>query len=59
MTVSIPSPSSRLLRAAVAEQADLMRHRERLTRQRSRVLGELRDLDEALAATDRRLEVLA
>ena len=59
MTVSLPSPSSRLLRAAVAEQADLMRHRERLTRERSRVLGELRDLDEALAATDRRLEVLA
>jgi hypothetical protein len=59
MTVSLPSPSSRLLRAAAAEQADLMRHRERLTRERSRVLGELRDLDEALAATDRRLEVLA
>jgi len=59
MTVSIPSPSSRLLRAAVAEQADLIRHRERLTGERSRVLGELRDVDEALAATDRRLEVLA
>ena len=59
MTVSIPNPSSRLLRAAVAEQADLVRHRERLTRERARLLSELRLLDEAMAATDRRLDVLA
>ena len=59
MSVSLPNPSSRLLRAAVAERADLARHRERLTHERSRLLGELRELDEALAAVDRRLEVLA
>jgi hypothetical protein len=58
MTVSLPNPSSRLLRAAVAEQCDLLRHRERLTAERTRLLGELRALDDALAAADRRLEVL-
>jgi hypothetical protein len=59
MSVSLPQPSSRLLRAASAEQDDLVRHRERLTRERTRLLGELRALDEALAASDRRLEMLA
>src|SRR6185312_16269925 len=59
MSVSLPNPSSRLLRAAVAERADLVRHRERLTGERARLLGELRELDAALGAVDRRLEVLA
>jgi hypothetical protein len=59
MNVSLPNPSSRLLRAAVAERADLVRHRERLTGERTRLLGELRELDAALAAVDRRLDVLA
>lgn len=59
MSVSLPNPSSRLLRAAVAERADLVRHRERLTGERARLLRELRELDEALGAVDRRLEVLA
>jgi len=59
MSVSLPNPSSRLLRAAVAERADLVRHRERLTGERTRLLGELRELDAALAAVDRRLDVLA
>jgi hypothetical protein len=59
MSVSLPNPSSRLLRAAVAERADLVRHRERLTGERARLLGELRELDAAMAAVDRRLEVLA
>jgi len=59
MTLSLPNPSSRLLRAAQAEQADLVRHRERLSDERNRLLDELRQLDHALAATDRRLEVLA
>jgi hypothetical protein len=58
MSISLPNPSSRLLRAAVAERADLVRHRERLTQERGRLLGELRELDEALSAVDRRLEVL-
>lgn len=59
MSVSLPNPSNRLLRAAVAERADLIRHHERLAGERARLLGELRDLDAALAAVDRRLEVLA
>jgi hypothetical protein len=59
MSVSLPNPSSRLLRAAVAERADLERHRERLTGERNRILGELRQLDETLATVDRRLDVLA
>ncbi len=59
MTVSLPNPSTRLLRAAMAEQSDLLRHRERLTRERGRLLSELRQLDDALAVADRRLDVLA
>jgi hypothetical protein len=59
MSISLPNPSSRLMRAAVAERADLVRHRERLTRERTRLLGELRQLDETLVTVDRRLEVLA
>lgn len=59
MTVSLPNPSSRLLRAAQAEQSDLARHRQRLSDERTRLLNELRQLDQALATTDRRLEVLA
>lgn len=58
MTVSLPSPSSRLLRAAAAEQADLARHRERLVTRRDTLLAELRELDEALGAVDERLAVL-
>jgi hypothetical protein len=59
MSVSLPNPSSRLLRAASAEQSDLVRHRERLNRERSGLLDQLRQLDEAVGAIDRRLEVLA
>jgi hypothetical protein len=59
MSLSLPNPSSRLLRAAAAEQADLARHRERLLRERDRLLAELRTLDEAVGAADRRLDVLA
>lgn len=59
MTVSLPNPSSRLVRAAVAEQADLVRHRERLSCERERLTRALREVDDALSATERRLEVLA
>lgn len=58
MSVSLPSPSSRLLRAAAAEQADLARHRERLVTRRDTLLDELRELDGALGAVDERLAVL-
>jgi hypothetical protein len=59
MSVSLPNPSARLLRAASAEQADLIRHRDRLGRERTGLLDQLRQLDEAMGAVDRRLEVLA
>jgi hypothetical protein len=59
MSATLPSPSTRLLRAASAEQSDLARHRERLLGERARVLDELRRIDEAVAAADQRLEVLA
>jgi hypothetical protein len=58
MSVSLPDPSRRLLRAAAAEHADLTRHRERLTRERDSAFAELQRLDEAVAAIDRRLAVL-
>jgi hypothetical protein len=58
MSLSLPNPSSRLLRAAAAEQADLTRHRERLTRERDALLAEVRQLDDALIVVDQRLAVL-
>lgn len=59
MSLSLPRPSSRLLRAAAAEQADLARHRERLTRERDKLVIELRRVDEVLVAAEARLASLA
>lgn len=59
MTVPLPTPSRRLLRAAAAEHAELARHRDRLARRRDELLADLRRLDEALDGVDRRLSVLA
>jgi hypothetical protein len=59
VTLSLPKPSNRLLRAAAAEHADLARHRERLVDERDKLLLELRRLDDALVAADERLRVLA
>ncbi len=56
--LALPNPSSRFVRAATAERADLIRHRERLKGERHRLLAELRRLDEALASADQRLSVL-
>jgi chromosome segregation ATPase len=58
MSVSLPHPSSRLLRAAAAEQGDLARHRDRLTDRREALLAELRQLDDALTVVDDRLSML-
>jgi hypothetical protein len=58
MSVSIPNPSTRLLRAATAEQADLGRHRERLTLKREALLAQVRQVDDALAIVDQRLSAL-
>jgi hypothetical protein len=58
MSVSLPHPSARLLRAAEAEQADLARHHDRLTDRRNALLEELRQLDDALTVVDERRAVL-
>jgi hypothetical protein len=58
MSVSLPRPSTRLLRAAEAEQAGLAGHRERLTHRRNQLLAELRQVDDALAVVDERLAAL-
>ena len=59
MSLPLPNPSSRLLRAAAAEQAELVRHRERLTREREQLATELFRVDDALSAVDDRLAILA
>jgi hypothetical protein len=59
VNLALPNPSSRLQRAAAAEQADLTRHRERLARERERLVAELRQVDEAMAAADQRMGALA
>jgi hypothetical protein len=58
MTVPLPSPSNRLLRAATAEQADLDRHRERLTAERDKLVIELRRVDDSLAVVEQRLAMV-
>jgi hypothetical protein len=59
VTVPLPSPSNRLLRAATAEQGDLARHRERLTGERDKLVIDLRRVDDALAAVEERSAMLA
>jgi hypothetical protein len=58
MSFPAPHPSSRLRRAAAAEQTDLGRHRERLIGERDRLTTELRRVNEALAAVDGRMAIL-
>jgi len=58
MSLHVPNPSSRLLRAAAAERADLSRHRKQLTHTRDKLLAELGQLDDAIAAVDQRLAML-
>lgn len=58
VSTSLPNPSSRLVRAAAAEQTAVTRHRARLIEQREDLLRELRGVDDALAAADERLVVL-
>ncbi len=58
MSISLPHPSTRLLRAAEAEQAELVRHRQRLTHRRAALLAEIRELEDALTVVDERLTVL-
>lgn len=56
--MSLPNPSSRLVRAAAAEQTAVIRHRLRLIEQRDELIRELRRVDDALAAAEERLGVL-
>lgn len=58
MSTSLPHPSSRLVRAAAADQAAFIRHRARLVEQREDLIRKLRGVDDALAAADERLGIL-
>jgi hypothetical protein len=59
VSLVLPNPSSRLVRAAAAERSGLARHREHLAGKRDRLAAELRDVTEALRAVDERLVILA
>jgi hypothetical protein len=58
MSVRVPHPSKRFIRAAQSEWDDLMAHRARLEQDRTRLLDEVRQADEAMADLDDRLRVL-
>jgi hypothetical protein len=59
MSLRLPNPSSRLMRAATAERTDLIRHRERLIGERDRLMAELRRVGDALDAVDDRVAILS
>ncbi len=54
MVPPTPSPSSRLVRAAAAERADLRRHRERLLESRETLRAELARIETSLQEVDER-----
>ena len=54
MVPPTPSPSSRLVRAAAAERADLRRHRERLLESRESLRAELDHIEASLHEVDER-----
>jgi hypothetical protein len=58
MSSATRQPSSRFVRAAIAERDELVRHRQRLGTERDGVLDELRRLDEALGDVDQRVAIL-
>jgi len=58
MVPPVPDPSSRLVRAVQAEQADLERHRDRLLRSRESLLAELERIESGLAEVDERRALL-
>lgn len=58
MTPAAPPTSSRLLRAADAERAELDRHRERLERERGRLRSELARIEAGLTDVDERKRLL-
>lgn len=58
MSLRVPQPSKRFLRAAATERDDLLRHRQRLEEDRHRLQAELRGLDDAIASLDDRVTIL-
>ncbi len=58
MTPAAPPASARLRRAAVAERADIDRHRARLLETRERLRGELARIEAGLADLDNRQRLL-
>jgi len=59
MSSPLSQPSSRLLRAAAAEQAKLARRREQLAHERQRLAAQLTELDDTLGAIEERLALLS
>jgi len=53
-----PRPSSRLLRAAAAERAELEKHRERVLRERDSLRAELERIEDTLAEVEDRRRLL-
>jgi ABC-type phosphate transport system auxiliary subunit len=53
-----PKPSTRLLRAAAAERAELEKHRERILRERDSLRAELARIEDSLAEVDDRRRLL-
>jgi hypothetical protein len=53
-----PKPSTRLLRAAAAERAELEKHRERILRERDSLRAELAHIEDSLAEVDDRRRLL-
>jgi hypothetical protein len=58
VSLRIPQPSKRFIRAAAGERDDLIAHRSRLEDDRARLLVELRHVDDALSSVDERLRTL-
>ena len=58
MSSATRQPSSRFVRAAIAERDELLRHRAQLGAERDSVRDELRRLDEALGDVDQRVAIL-
>lgn len=59
MSLSLPKPSKRLLRAAAGERDDLRAHRQRLIAQRNGLLEEVHRVNDTIAQLDQRLEMLS
>jgi chromosome segregation ATPase len=58
VSLNVPKPSKRFVRAAHSEREDLLGHRQRLEVERDRHLDDVRRLDDALAGLDERLRIL-